>query len=244
MPKGEKARIAANLKAIALLREIEAQGRDATLEEKKILSAYSGWGSFKNAFNRVNQKNWTAINERLENASPYYRDNIRDSEAYRELSAWRDKWGELFDTLDEMLSPEEFRAMSKSIRNAHFTALPIIDSMWNMVRAMGFKGGNVLETSVGAGYFVGRQPVDMANVSKWSAVELDSITARVFSKLYPEARINGNAPDAGRVVDGQGFQKSKIPNNSQDLVIGNFPFAKDGPMESLKEFGRKLNQCP
>ena len=241
MPKGEKARIAANLKAIALLREIEAQGRDATLEEKKILSAYSGWGSFKNAFNRVNQKNWTAINERLENASPYYRDNIRDSEAYRELSAWRDKWGELFDTLDEMLSPEEFRAMSKSIRNAHFTALPIIDSMWNMVRAMGFKGGNVLETSVGAGYFVGRQPVDMANVSKWSAVELDSITARVFSKLYPEARINGNAPDAGRVVDGQGFQKSKIPNNSQDLVIGNFPFAKDGPMESLKEFGRKLN---
>ncbi len=241
MPKGEKARITANLKAITLLREIEAQGRNATLEEKKILSAYSGWGSFKNAFNRVNQKNWLAINERLENASPYYRENIRDSEAYRELSAWRDKWGELFDTLDEMLSPEEFRAMSKSIRNAHFTALPIIDSMWNMVRAMGFKGGNVLETSVGAGYFVGRQPIDMANVSKWSAVELDSITARVFSKLYPESRINGNAPDAGRVVDGQGFQKSKIPNNSQDLVIGNFPFAKDGPMESLKEFGRKLN---
>ena len=241
MPKGEKARIAANLRAITLLREIEAQGRDATLEEKQILSAYSGWGSFKNAFNRVNQKNWTAINERLENASPYYRDNIRDSAAYQELSAWRSKWGELFDTLDEMLSPEEFRAMSKSIRNAHFTALPIIDSMWSMVRAMGFKGGNVLETSVGAGYFVGRQPVDMANVSKWSAVELDSITARVFSKLYPESRINGNAPDAGRVVDGQGFQKSKIPNNSQDLIIGNFPFAKDGPMESLKEFGRKLN---
>ncbi len=241
MPKGEKARIDANMKAIRLLREIEEQGRDATAEEKKTLAKYSGWGSFKNAFNRINQKNWTEINERINNANSYYQVNIRNSTEYQELSAWRHKWGELHDQLAEMLSPEEFRAMSKSIRNAHYTALPIIDSMWNMVRAMGFQGGNVLETSAGAGYFVGRQPVDLANASRWSAVELDSITARVFSKLYPEARINGNDSDPARMVDGQGFQKSKIPNNSMDLVIGNFPFAQDGPSESVKEFGKKLN---
>lgn len=241
MPKGEKARIAANMQAINLLRQIEAEGRNATAAEKQTLAKYSGWGSFKNAFNRINQRKWTEINERIENTSHYYKDNIRNSEEFQELRAWREKWGELHDQLAEMLSDEEFRAMSKSIRNAHYTALPVIDAMWSMVRAMGFKGGKVLETSAGAGYFVGRQPGDLANTSQWSAVELDSITSRIFSKLYPEARINGNAPDPGRHVDGQGFQKSKIPNNSMDLVIGNFPFAQDGPMESVKEFGKKLN---
>lgn len=241
MPRGEKARIDANIKAIELLRQIEAQGRNATAAEKKTLAKYSGWGSFKNAFNRINQGRWVEINERYNSTSAYYQETIRNSEAYQELKAWRDKWGVLHDQLAGMLSPEEFRAMSKSIRNAHYTALPIIDSMWSMVRAMGFKGGKVLETSAGAGYFVGRQPGDMAAVSQWSAVELDSITARIFSKLYPDARINGNEPDPGRSVDGQGFQKSKIPNNSIDLVIGNFPFAQDGPSESIKEFGKKLN---
>ena len=216
MPRGEKARIDANIKAITLLREIESQGRNATAAEKKTLAKYSGWGSFKNAFNRINQGKWVDINERINSTSNYYQETIRNSEAYQELKAWRDKWGELHDQLAGMLSADEFRAMSKSIRNAHYTALPIIDSMWSMVRAMGFKGGKVLETSAGAGYFVGRQPGDMANVSQWSAVELDSITARIFSKLYPESRINGNAPDPGRSVDGQGFQKSKIPNNSID----------------------------
>ena len=241
MPRGEKARIDANIKAIGLLREIESKGRNATAAEKKTLAKYSGWGSFKNAFNRINQGKWVDINERINSTSSYYQETIRSSEAYQELKAWRDKWGELHDQLAGMLSADEFRAMSKSIRNAHYTALPIIDSMWSMVRAMGFKGGKVLETSAGAGYFVGRQPGDMANVSQWSAVELDSITARIFSKLYPESRINGNAPDPSRSVDGQGFQKSKIPNNSIDLVIGNFPFAQDGPSESIKEFGKKLN---
>ena len=241
MPKGEKARIAANIKAINLLREIESEGRNATAAEKAILAKYSGWGSFKNAFNKINQRKWVEINERINSTSEYYRNSIRSTQEYQELQAWREKWGELHDQLAEMLSDEEFRAMSKSIRNAHYTALPVIDAMWSMVRAMGFKGGKVLETSAGAGYFVGRQPADLAGVSQWSAVELDSITARVFSKLYPEARINGNSPDPGRNVEGQGFQKSKIPNNSMDLVIGNFPFAQDGPMEAAKEFGMKLN---
>lgn len=241
LPSGPKARIDANLKAIRLLREIEKGERNATLEEKAVLAKYSGWGSFKNAFNQTNQTRWEKIKTRLDAAGYSQRSYIENSEEYKELAAWRERWGELYDQLNELLEPDEFRAMSKSILNAHYTSLPIIDSMWKMVERLGFKGGKVLETSVGGGYFVGRQPKTLADQSEWSAVELDEITSRIFSKLYPEARINGEQPKENRKVNGQGFQQSSIPNNSIDLVIGNFPFDDLGPNEAVGEFGMKMN---
>lgn len=241
LPSGPKARIDANLRAIRLLREIEKEERDATTEEKAILAKYSGWGSFKNAFNQTNQTRWERIQQRISAAGYGQRIAIENTEEYRELSAWRSRWGELHDQLNELLEPEEFRAMSKSILNAHYTSLPIIDSMWKIVERLGFKGGKVLETSAGGGYFVGRQPKRLADKSEWNAVELDEITSRIFSKLYPEARINGEPPKGSRRVNGLGFQQSSIPNNSIDLVIGNFPFDDLGPNEATKEFGMKMN---
>lgn len=241
MPSGPKARIDANLAAIRLLRTIEAEERNATAAEKETLSKYSGWGSFKNAFNQVNQTRWNRLQDRLQALGSNQRHYLENSDEYRELSAWRERWGALHDQLTELLEPEEFRAMSKSIMNAHYTSLPIIDAMWRLVDRLGFNGGKVLETSAGGGYFVGRQPKALADRSAWSAIELDEITARIFSKLYPEARINGNQPAPDRKVNGQGFQDSSIPNNSVDLIIGNFPFDDVGPSEAAKEFGMKMN---
>ena len=48
-------------------------------------------------------------------------------------------------------------------------------------------------------------------------VELDSLSARILAKLYPNAQ----------TFEG-GFQNANIKNNSMDLVIGNVPFAKQG----------------
>lgn len=45
-PQGLVARFEANKAAILLLQELRAEGRPATDEEKKVLAAYSGWGSF------------------------------------------------------------------------------------------------------------------------------------------------------------------------------------------------------
>lgn len=50
LPKGEKARIRANLDAIRTAKMLEQENRLATEEEKKILSKYVGWGGLSNIF--------------------------------------------------------------------------------------------------------------------------------------------------------------------------------------------------
>ena len=48
---GEVTKYLANVKAIALLRELEAAGRTPTADERRTLNRYTGWGGLPNAFN-------------------------------------------------------------------------------------------------------------------------------------------------------------------------------------------------
>ena len=50
LPNGEKARYKANIEAIRLVKQLEAEGRYATEAEQTILSKYVGWGGLANAF--------------------------------------------------------------------------------------------------------------------------------------------------------------------------------------------------
>ena len=50
LPSGEKARYKANIDAIRLVKQLEAEGRYATEAEQVILSKYVGWGGLANAF--------------------------------------------------------------------------------------------------------------------------------------------------------------------------------------------------
>ncbi|MBM7070865.1 DEAD/DEAH box helicase family protein [Shewanella sp. 202IG2-18] len=52
----ESERVATNLEAIRLLKQIQAEDRPATLEEKKILARYVGWGGLKDVFNSQTRK--------------------------------------------------------------------------------------------------------------------------------------------------------------------------------------------
>ena len=52
LPNGEKARYKANVEAIRLVKQLEAEGRYATEAEQVILSKYVGWGGLANAFDR------------------------------------------------------------------------------------------------------------------------------------------------------------------------------------------------
>lgn len=49
-PRGEIGKIKANLAAIRLIKEIEAEGREATSEEKAVLEQFSGWGGISAIF--------------------------------------------------------------------------------------------------------------------------------------------------------------------------------------------------
>lgn len=55
-PAGAKHKIAANISAIRLLKELEKSGRSATDEECKILIQYCGWGGIPQVFDSGNEK--------------------------------------------------------------------------------------------------------------------------------------------------------------------------------------------
>ena len=68
LPNGEKARYKANVEAIRLVKQLEAEGRYATEAEQTILSKYVGWGGLANAFDQRKsewEKEYTELKELL-----------------------------------------------------------------------------------------------------------------------------------------------------------------------------------
>jgi len=178
-PKGEKARIDANLAAIEVAKKLLASGETATPKEMEVLRRYSGWGGLGSAFNEGSTWSPNPINKRLR----------------------------------EILTPEEYEAAVMSHNSAYYTPAPVIDAMWDIAKALGFKGGNIVEGSAGIGNIIGLMPTEISERSNIHAVEIDNTTGGILSLLYPDAK-----------VEVQGFEKTRIANGSVDLAITNVPF--------------------
>lgn len=181
-PKGEKARIDANIAAIELAKELLGKGATASPQEMSVLRRYSGWGGLGAAFNEGSAWAPNPINKRLR----------------------------------EILTPEEYDAAVMSRNSAYYTPAYVIDSMWDIAKALGFNGGKVLEGSAGIGNIIGQMPTDISERSDIHAVEIDPTTGGILSLLYPDAQ-----------VDVQGFERTRIANGSVDLAITNVPFVTD-----------------
>lgn len=123
---------------------------------------------------------------------------------------WRTEYAELKGLLDEA----EYAAARSSTLNAHYTSPVVIKAVYEALGNFGFQKGNILEPSCGVGNFFGLLPEAMAG-SQLYGVELDSITGRIASLLYPEARIAV-----------RGFEKVHFPNSFFDVAVGNVPFGQ------------------
>ncbi len=123
-----------------------------------------------------------------------------------------DSWSNEYVQLKNILTEEEYSAARASTLSSFYTSPTIINAMYTALSNMGFKSGNILEPSCGVGNFFGMLPDEMAD-SKLYGVELDSITGRIATLLYPDADIKV-----------QGFEKTEMPDNFYDVVIGNVPF--------------------
>ncbi len=115
--------------------------------------------------------------------------------------------------LRELLGEQGYQQAVDSRRSAYYTPAEVIDTMWDVAKAMGFKGGNVLEGSAGIGNILGLMPSELSDRSSIHAVEIDSTTGGILSLLYPNAK-----------VEIQGFEKTRVQNGSVDLAITNVPF--------------------
>jgi predicted RNA methylase len=100
--------------------------------------------------------------------------------------------------------------------NEFYTDPAVAASMWDMLAACGFRGGDVLEPSAGTGVFLHTAPAG-AHVQ---AVELDAVSARIANILHTGAghAVQNSSLERFATQDGRLF----------DAVIGNVPFGVRG----------------
>ena len=123
-------------------------------------------------------------------------------------------WAEELKELYASLSPEEYRAAMESTLTAFYTPPVVIKAMYDVLDRLGFSQGNILEPSCGTGNFFGLLPESMQN-SKLHGVEIDSLTGRIAKQLYQKANIAI-----------EGFEKTNLPDDHFDVVLGNVPFGE------------------
>ncbi|WP_407029308.1 PLxRFG domain-containing protein [Vibrio cholerae] len=175
-------RIAANIAAIRLMKDLIQSGMPATLEQKKVLAQYVGWGGLASVFDNTN----TSKSQQA---------------AHQELKT--------------LLTEEEYNNVRMSTRNAFYTSEAVVKGMWSGVKALGLGNSpmNVVEPSLGSGNFIGWQPSEMRDQSRWFASELDPVTGNIAKLIYPEAD-----------VQVKGFQETPFKHGVFSLAIGNPPF--------------------
>jgi len=184
---GAAVRFRANVAAITLLKSLEASSQTSsglTSEERQTLAQYSGWGD-------------TEVLHRLFPNGTY-------------------SWSPVCSELDGVLTKEERESLSASALNAHYTPLPIIHAIYAALEHYGLgllPQIRVLEPAAGVGYFLGAMPAMLEAKADRVAVEIDSLSARIFALLYPNARLFA-----------QPFEEAPLPQDYFDLVISNVPF--------------------
>ena len=143
------------------------------------------------------------------------------SQAFDERNA---SWEKEYSELKELLTEDEYAAARASVNNAFYTSPEIAMCINSALVQFGFRGGNVLEPSMGVGNFFGSMPAPMQRSSLYG-VELDSISGRIAKQLYQNANISIT-----------GFEKTNFPDNFFDVVVGNVPFG------DYKVFDTKYNK--
>ncbi len=122
-------------------------------------------------------------------------------------------WEKEYTQLKELLTPDEYEAARSTVLTAHYTSPTIISAIYSALENFGFKGGNVLEPSMGIGNFFGVMPEEMRSQSHLHGVELDDISGRIAKQLYPNADI--------QIC---GYENTAFSDNFFDAAVGNVPF--------------------
>lgn len=124
------------------------------------------------------------------------------------------RFAEERDELKSLVTKEEYRAMEMSSLTAYYTSPEIATAMWDKIVESGFKGGNILDPSMGTGIFFETMPEDIKKNSTLYGIELDTITGAIAKHLHQDATV---------LV--QGFETVNFEGTPFDLVITNVPFA-------------------
>lgn len=247
VPTGPVAKFNANVDALFLLKKLEAEDRNPTPAEKQALAQFVGWGGLAKYLNtpdyKDNQAVAAVINGKRDSMydGRFQRVNLDftnegpvDITKYDTMDSLVNHVKKQLTNAGYSISPDAIRApllrsllsnaeyqdAQNSTVTAYYTEQRVINSMWNLVKQLGFTGGRALESSAGIGHILGLLPKELQGKTALTGFELDNITGRLLKKLYPQANITVG-----------GFEAARTPQNSQDLVITNVPFGPKAPYD-------------
>lgn len=123
-----------------------------------------------------------------------------------------ENWSKEYEELKSLLSDNEYQMARATVNNAFYTSPLIASCIGQGLANFGFRGGNILEPSMGIGNFFGALPTPLRR-SNLYGVEIDDISGRIAKQLYQDAHI-----------DITGFENTEFQDNFFDAVIGNVPF--------------------
>ena len=126
-------------------------------------------------------------------------------------------WVERARQLQEQLGEDDYESARASVNNSHYTAVHVIEAMWQAVQRFGFTGGRILEPAAGIGHFIGAMPQAIAERSSVTAIEIDQLSGRILRALYAQGGVD---------VRISPFEKTPLPDHWFDLVISNVPFGR------------------
>jgi N12 class adenine-specific DNA methylase len=199
MAFNRKAKLRDNIEAIRTIFELDKEKRQATPEEKDVLSRYCGFGGLKcilnPATNLSDTVRWTKSDLELFPMTAELHRIIHDN------SANETEYKRYVDSL------------KSSVLTAFYTPPEIVSALADTLQEHGVTTHRLLDPSAGQGAFIASfaQHSPHAEVM---AFEKDLLTGKLLSLLYPEHKI--------RI---EGFEKIELPLNGYfDVVTSNIPF--------------------
>lgn len=192
-------RLRSNVEALELLRSLMKEGREATADERDVLGRYRGWGG-------------------VDLGRAYSTDMMRRSSNGRwGTQTENDKLlSRLADIIDE-LDPDGKRGVLSAINRAaltsYYTPTAVAKTLNDFVELAGFKGGNMLDPSMGSGIFEGTMSKAVQQHTMIHGIELDWLTGQIARNLYPDANV---------LVTG--YEQAGTADNAYDVVMSNIPF--------------------
>jgi N12 class adenine-specific DNA methylase len=122
----------------------------------------------------------------------------------------------LRNAISKNLTIEQSASIKDTILTGFFTPDEVATFMWDALIKMGVdtqQPHHIFDPAFGTGNFTGFAPAGIRSNSHITAVEKDIVTATIGKHLYPEVKVINRA-----------LEDTKMPGNTQDIVIGNPPY--------------------
>ena len=191
--------LVANVEAIETAMKIQVQGRQATAEEKEILSRYSGFGGIKEVLNIGTDK-------------PIGGDMKEPIQRLQELI-------NAYPHFTEPMRHNVIEGIKASVLTAFYTPKFLVDAVVRQIHATfsenGLKMRSFLEPSAGIGGFL---PIAMSGTYDY-AIEKDLISGMILSLLHENTLTRTTGFEE---IGEQGFEHTTFDVIASNIPFGNF----------------------